>query len=181
MRSYKTEGIVVKRKNFGEADRILTIFTKKNGKIKIKAIGVRKINSRRSPHVELLNYSLLTLYKGHNLPILTEAQTINSFQKIKNDLTKIGFAYYLCELIDGLCPEGQENKIVFSLLKDSLQRLASEQEAALIIEDFEVNLLTFLGFYRRSYQAEKIDLTALIENLLERKLKTKQILPCFKK
>jgi len=54
MKSYKTEGIIIKRKNFGEADRILTIFTKNKGKISIVAKGVRKINSRRAPHIELL-------------------------------------------------------------------------------------------------------------------------------
>lgn len=176
MRSYKTEGIVVKRKNFGEADRILTIFTKKNGKIKIKAIGVRKINSRRSPHVELLNYSLLTLYKGQNLPILTEAQTINSFQKIKNDLTKIGFAYHLCELIDGLCPENQENKEVFFLLEKSLKHLSEEEDIASIIHEFEIKLLTILGFYKQSYPFEKIDTLSFIERLLERKLKARQFI-----
>ncbi|PIZ97846.1 MAG: DNA repair protein RecO, partial [Candidatus Levybacteria bacterium CG_4_10_14_0_2_um_filter_35_8] len=59
MNSYKTEGIVIKRRNLGEADKILTIFTKRYGKIQVKAPGIRKINSRRSPHVELLNYSAI--------------------------------------------------------------------------------------------------------------------------
>ncbi|MCL5020033.1 MAG: DNA repair protein RecO [Patescibacteria group bacterium] len=93
MRSFKAEGIIIKRKNFGEADRIITVLTRNQGKIQIKAAGVRKIQSRRSPHVELLNHSILFIYKGRgNLPVLTEAQTVNSFQDIKNDLTKTGFA-----------------------------------------------------------------------------------------
>ena len=60
MRSFKTEGIVIKRRNFNEADRIITVFSKRNGKINIKASGVRKITSRRSPHLELLNYSIFS-------------------------------------------------------------------------------------------------------------------------
>ena len=64
MRTHKTEGIIIKRRNYGEADRILTVFTKYNGKIQVKATGIRRIPSRRSAHVELLNYSVLNLYKG---------------------------------------------------------------------------------------------------------------------
>src|SRR3990167_4660571 len=108
MRTYKTEGIIIKRKNFGEADRIITVLTRNHGKIQVKATGVRKIQSRRSSHVELLNHASLFIYKGRgSLPILTEAETIDSFQDIKNDLTKVGFAYHICELIDGLCAENQ--------------------------------------------------------------------------
>ena len=62
-RAYKTEAIIIKRRNFGEADRILTILTKNYGKIQVRAPGVRKITSRRSSHIELLNFSSLTLYR----------------------------------------------------------------------------------------------------------------------
>lgn len=176
MRSYKTEGIVVKRKNFGEADRILTIFTKKNGKIIVRAPGIRRINSRRSAHVELLNHSLLTIHKSHSLNILIEASVINDFSEIKDDLTKIGFAYHLCELIDGLCPENQENDEVLFLLEKSLKYLGEEEDIVSIIHEFEIKLLTILGFYKQSYPFEKIDTLSFIERLLERKLKAKQFL-----
>jgi len=66
MKSYKAEGIVIKRKNFGEADRILTVFTKKYGKIKVLAKGVRRITSRRGPNVELFNQVELVLHQGRN-------------------------------------------------------------------------------------------------------------------
>src|SRR3989304_6032467 len=104
MRSDKTEGIIIKRKNFGEADRMLTVLTPRHGKIKIIAKGVRKISSRRSSHVELLNLSILTLHEGKIL-ILTEAETLNHFQDLKDNLKKSGLAFYLCELVDGLLPE----------------------------------------------------------------------------
>ncbi|MBI4096902.1 MAG: DNA repair protein RecO, partial [Candidatus Levybacteria bacterium] len=54
MRTFRTEGIIIKRKNFGEADRILTVFTKEYGKLQVKAKGIRRIPSRRSAHVELV-------------------------------------------------------------------------------------------------------------------------------
>jgi len=179
MKTYKTEGIIIKRKNFAESDRLLTVFTKRNGKIKVKASGVRKISSRRSPHIELLNYSYITLYEGRSLPILTEAQTIEDYSQIKGSLKKIGFAYYMCELIDGLCPENQENNTVFSLFEESLRRLCLEKDIVSVVREFQVDLLVFLGFYKRKQISQRNNVSILIEGLLERKLKTRQTIAQF--
>ncbi len=124
MRNFRTEGIIIKRRNFGEADRILTVITPNYGKISIKAAGVRKITSRRSAHTELLNHASLHLYKGKTFSILTEARMVEDFSGIKEDFTKVGLAYHLCELVDGLCPENQENRKVFYLLRDVLTQMS---------------------------------------------------------
>lgn len=174
MKSFKTEGIIIKRKNYGEADRILTVLTKDNGKIHIKAVGIRRIPSRRSPHVELLNHSLLNLYKGRNYSILTEAESLESFSAIKSDLEKIGFAYHLCELIDGLCPENQENEKVFQLLKNALTDLSVNKSFS--IREFEVQLLIALGYWNESGELTgNSDMRSYIESIIERKLKSYQI------
>ncbi len=128
MRNLRTEGIVIKRKNYGEADRILTILTKDHGKISVKATGVRKITSRRSSHIELLNHVAMGLYKANAFPVLTEAKMIEDFAPVKNDFSKVGLAYHLCELIDGLCAENQENSKVFFLLRNFLTQLAEGDE-----------------------------------------------------
>ncbi len=179
MRTYKTEAIILKRKNIGEADRILTVFTRQYGKVQIKAVGVRKIASRRSPHIEPLNLVLLTLYRGRNLPILTEAQTQENFSDIKDNLKKVGFAYHICELVDGLCPENQENRSVFVLLRNTLSRLSTGFDVAVTIHEFEVELLTILGFWSKTQLSVHMDTQSFIENILERKLKSKQILSRF--
>lgn len=178
MKNFKTEGIIIRRRNIGEADKLLTVMTKDNGKLTVKAAGVRRIRSRRSPHVELLNLSLLHLYKGPGIPVLTEATTIDSFPLIKQDLGKVGYAYHICELIDGLCPEYQENEQVYYLLKNTLSKLEKTEEVKDIIHQFEVQLLTMLGFWRVPSQipTERVNTQSIIENLLERKLKSKQIL-----
>lgn len=125
MRHVKTEAIIIKRRNYRDADRILTLFTKDYGKLHVRAAGVRKITSRRSAHIELLNHSILSLYKAHAFPVLTEAQTIDNYSEMKKDLHKVGHAYYICELIDGLCPENQELRQVFGLLQETLNKLNS--------------------------------------------------------
>jgi len=178
MRSFKTEGFVIKRRNFQESDRIITVLTKNYGKIQIKASGVRKITSRRSSHVELLNQSRLSLYKGRNLPVLTEVEVINNFQEIKEDLKKIGFAYHICEIVDGLCAENQENEAIFDLLKNTLEKLCKDKEPTKLIYEFEMELLSALGFYKNP-KVQNFDTKTFIERLLERKLKSRQFFPEF--
>lgn len=177
MRSFKTEGIVIKRSNYSEADRIVTIFTKQNGKIKVKATGVRKIASRRSGHIELLNYCIFSLYQGKNMPVLTEVEARESFPLLKEDLKRIGLALHVCELVDGLCAENQENPDIFMLLGQTLRKLSKETNLAEVVYQFELELLRLLGFHKQSQSTLKINTQEVIENILEKRLKTRQILP----
>ena len=78
-RSYSTQAIILKRFNYGEADRILTLFTDKHGKITVIAKGVRKPQSRKRGHVELFNHIKAYIVNGKSLGILTEAETIHNF------------------------------------------------------------------------------------------------------
>src|SRR3989344_5481538 len=180
MRSYKTEGIILKRTNFGEADKILTIFTKRHGKIKVLAKGIRRITSRRSPNVELFNCVTLFVHQGKTFDILTEAQVSNTFSSIRKNLELVGLAYYICELVDGLCAEHQPQQRVYELLLSTLNELDHG-----LIQKFESTLLFELGFLPASpaggqggpaVSAQKIDTTAYIENLLERRIKSKKFL-----
>lgn len=179
MRNFKTEGIIIRRRNSGEADRIITLFTKNNGKIQVKATGVRRIASRRSSHIELLNYSVVTLYKGYSLPILTEAQTICDYGGIKENLKLIGIAYHLCELVDSLCAENQENTRIFFLLYNTFHALSDGNELKQVVHSFEKNILSELGFFSNTTFARTADTHAAIEHILERKLKTTDLLPHF--
>lgn len=178
MRSFKTKGIIIKRRDFNEADRMITLYTEDFGKLEVKAQGVRRITSRRAPHIELLNYTEVSLYKGSSVTVLVEAQLINSFSEVKNNLNKVGFAYHICELIDGLCPEGELQPQIFSLLKNTLNELALTQgeELLFIVHDFEIQLLTLLGFWHKLPEASReLDTHQFIENILERKLKSHRI------
>jgi recombination protein O len=221
MRNFRTEGIIIKRRNFNEADRILTVLTRDYGKIQIKATGVRKITSRRAAHIELLNHTILHLYKGKTLSILTEAKMLEDFSKVKGDFDKVGLAYHFCELVDGLCPENQENSAIFYLLQRTLTTLSQEKDVQTIsmpryttveiddymlgefgldssrelttrtaisdasrvqihqstlLQDFEIALLSELGYWDRSDPVSKhFDTHDMIENILERKLKSRSI------
>lgn len=177
MRTFKTTGIVIRRKNIGEADRILTIYTKDMGKLQVKAKGVRKITSKRASHIEPLNIAVMTLYKGEGMHVLTEVEATNSHNTIKSNLSRVGMAYHICELIDSLCPEGQEQPEIYDLLEQMLQDLGSKEKVGEAIHAFEINLLTALGFTTSSHDLTGSKASIFIESILEKKLKSRQIIP----
>src|SRR5476649_2177365 len=92
MRTVKTIGFILKRRSIGEADRIITVFTKEEGKITIKAKGVRKITSKRASHIEPLNKAILGIYKTPGMAVLTEIETLVSYDAIKQNLARVGLA-----------------------------------------------------------------------------------------
>ncbi len=145
MRAFKTEGIVLKRSDFGEADRILTVFTLHRGKITVIAKGVRRITSRRAGNVELLNRVSMFLYPGKNFLILTEAESLDTYQKLKGDLTLSIYAFHILELVNRLTAENQENRILYGFLIEVLARL-SKNPRQILVRAFEAKVLSDLGF-----------------------------------
>lgn len=145
MRFLKTEGIILKRKNFGEADRILTVFSLQKGKISVLAKGVRRIVSRRAGNVELLNKVKIYLHQGKGMPILVEAESLDTYQKLKKDLILSTYAFHIIELVDKLTAENQENPNLYQELVEVLQRL-SINPRQILVRAFEVKILSVLGF-----------------------------------
>lgn len=145
MKAFKTEGIILKRKNFGEADRILTVFTLNRGKISIIAKGVRRITSRRAGNVELLNRVSMFLYPGKNFLILTEAESLDTFPKLKEDLTLSTYAYHIIELVDKLTAENQQNRILYGYFLEVLKKL-EKNPRQILVRAFEVKILSLMGF-----------------------------------
>lgn len=145
VRGFKTEGIILKRRDFGEADRILTVFTLHKGKLSILAKGVRRITSRRAGNVELLNRSLMYLHQGKNFWILTEAESLDTFPKLKMDLTLSTYAYHIIELVDKLTAENQEDRKLYTELVEMLKRL-ERNPRQILVRAFEAKILSNLGF-----------------------------------
>ena len=144
-RVYKTEAIVLKHINLGEADRILTLYTPNFGKLRAVAKGVRKPQSRLAGHVELLTRSAMMIARGRNLDIVTQGQIIDSFLPLRNDLWKTGCALYLAELVDSFSEEQDENYPLYRLFLDTLHRLESA-DVELTLRYFEIQLLNYLGY-----------------------------------
>src|SRR5258708_11287786 len=101
MPAVTTQGLILKRSNFGEADRVITALTDRYGKISIIAKGVRKITSRRAGNIEVLNLVKLHLFKARSYT-LSEAESIQTFPTIKENLTLSTTAFHVIELVDRL-------------------------------------------------------------------------------
>lgn len=145
MLGFKTEGIILKRKDLGEADRILTVFSLHRGKISVLAKGVRRITSRRAGNVELLNRVQMYLHPGKNFLILTEAQALDTFSRLKEDLTLSTYAFHILELTDKMTAENQENRLLYEDLVQVLERL-TQNPRQILVRAYEVKILSNLGF-----------------------------------
>ena len=184
-RTYRTEGIILKRINLGETDRILTIYTKHYGKIRAIAKGVRKITSRKGGSVEAFNHVSLFLVQGKNLDIVSEVEVINSFKSWRKNLKKVGLSYYFCELVDRLTPNSQANRAVFELLKNYLARIGKTPPrwpeellgGGKLVREFEEQLLEELGFgVPEALKNTSSSLKSYIETITESKITTPKIL-----
>jgi len=145
-RIYQTEAIVIKKNRFGEADRLLTLYTPAYGKIRAIAKGAMRPKSKLGGNVELLTHSLLMLAKGRNLDIITQAQTIDNFMTLKENLELISYGFYISELMDAFTEENTEDKQLFKLLLNTLRELSSGKDAVHMLHYFELQLLEHLGY-----------------------------------
>ena len=151
-RLYRTEAIVLRRQTFGEADRLLTLYTPGLGKIRVLAKGVRKPTSRKAGHVELFTHSRLLIAKGKSLDLVTQADTVNAFLPLRVDLERTSHAYYLAELVDRFTEEGEENGRLFDLLLNSLFWLGESQDIDLVLRYFDLRLLDYVGYRPELFQ-----------------------------
>jgi DNA repair protein RecO (recombination protein O) len=142
--NYKTRGIIIKRRNFGEADRILTIFTKNRGKISAIAKGVRKTLSKLGGHVELFYVVDLILSEGRNFDIVTGAEIIENFPNLRNNIKLAEQSYYIAELTDKLVNDSSEASEIYDLLYKTLESVNNKNNP-LALRYFELWLLSELG------------------------------------
>jgi DNA repair protein RecO (recombination protein O) len=146
-RLYRVEAIVLRRTDHGEADRLLTLFTPDLGKLRAIAKGARKPSSRKSGHVELFTHTHLLIAEGRQLDIVTQADTLDAFLPLRENLERVGYAYYLAELVDKFSEEGTENRAVFDLLLHALGALGEQSnEPDLLARFFELRLLQYVGY-----------------------------------
>lgn len=146
----KTRGIVLKRTNFGETDRIVTFYTSTLGKKRAKAIGARKIRARLGGHLELFMLSDIMIAKGQNLDTIISAQVISAYPNIRTDLHKASLAYFLAELVDKIVGEELKDTRIFNLLAHTMEVLNDKifliESLPILLIAFEMQLLNILGF-----------------------------------
>ena len=174
IKTYKTVGLILNQKNFFEADRLLTVFTKDFGRLRLLAKSVRKLTSRKRGHLELFSQVKIVCAKGKNLDLITEAETVNNFPVLRRNLNRVRIAYLLCELVNDLTAENQEHDDVYQLLLNNLLLLDSSSAPQNLIFNFEKSLLQLLGFGLPHTLTQSF-LEAHISSITEKPLNSKKI------
>ena len=146
-RSFRVDAVVLRHSDFGEADRLLTVFTRQLGKVRVIAKGARKIASRKAGHIEPFTHVRMQLSKGRDMFILTQADTVDAYLPLREDLILTSQAAYVMELLDRFTYEDEtEAPSTFRLLTETLSRLASKADPWLALRYYEMRLLDHVGF-----------------------------------
>jgi DNA repair protein RecO (recombination protein O) len=145
-RLYRTDGLILHHTDFGEADRLLTVFTPRLGRLRLLAKGARKPTSRKAGHVEPFTYVHMLVARGRNLDIVSQVETLETFRPLRQDLERASQAYYLAELINSFIEEGDENPTLFDLALATLARLCEARDRVLALRFFELRCLGLVGY-----------------------------------
>ena len=146
MKNTEAEGIVLRLTDFGEADRIVTLFTLEQGKMQGVARGAKRSKKRFAGALEPFAHLKLQLHAGTGLATLSSADILDIFSGIRADLERIGCAAYACELVERLTPEHEPTPRLFRLLYCYLERLNEAPASPSDRRFFAVNLLKILGY-----------------------------------
>lgn len=145
-RTLRVEAVVLRHSDWGEADRLLGLFTREQGKLRAVAKGARKVRSRKAGHLEPFTRVVLMLARGRDFFIVTQAETVDAYLPLREDLVRTSYAGYVIELLDRFTYEEGENRSLFSLLVDTLKRLSNDEDLFIPLRYFEIRLLDHLGF-----------------------------------
>jgi DNA repair protein RecO (recombination protein O) len=145
-RLYRLEAIIIRRRDWGEADRLLTLYSRERGKLQAVAKGVRKPASRKSGHVELFTRAKLLLARTRSIDIITQAETIEAYRSLRESLERSTLAHYFAELLDRFTGEAEPDQALFDLLDAALLWLCEDVDLNLVARYYELRLLELAGF-----------------------------------
>ena len=142
---YRDEGIVLRTYKLGEADRIVVFLTQGRGKVRAVAKGVRKTKSKFGSRLEPTNHCALQFYEGRELDIVTQAESIDHFRVIREDLDRFARASAMLETADQLAQEGEVNPRLYQMLLGALRTLEAS-DSPLVTPAFFWKVLALEGY-----------------------------------
>lgn len=142
----KLQAFVLSNSDYGESDRIVSLFTLEHGRLKGFARGARNSRKRFGPALETFARIDVQLSQKDGLSSLRSADVITLYAGIRGDLGAIAHGLYACELMECLTPEGQPLPRLYRLLAAYLERLDSSHVSDADRRMFEINLLNILGY-----------------------------------
>jgi len=144
-RLYVTDAIVLTRFDYGEADRIMTLFTPTHGKLKVIAKGVRRTTSRLGGALEPLAELRVALARGRTFDVVTQVEVNHAWLRLRDSLESAATAWYLAELADRSLEERHEAEGMYALLRRAYELLDAGMDAGRVARWYEMHLADELG------------------------------------
>lgn len=144
----RVEGLVLRTKELGEADRIVTLLTKQQGKMRTAARGARRGRSTLTAICQPFALGSYLIYMNkRSLHSINQGELVQPFRRLREDLVALAYATYFAELTDLCLPEEEPNDTVFDLLLTVFCRLEQDADnSALLARWFELHLMDLVGF-----------------------------------
>lgn len=172
-RQYSSEGIVLAKINYSEADRIIVIFSKDHGKLPFIAKSVRKIKSRKRGVLEVFNQIVFSASRGKGMDYIEEVEMVNSFPKIRHSLKKISLAYYFVEIAGRAIHEGEANLNLYEVVVSYLKKLELVKNLKELKVNYLYEVLVALGFWPKGKDLPNPE--GYIESVLERRISSERV------
>jgi len=169
---------ILKRKNVGESDKVLTIFTKTHGKLRVIAKGIRKITSRRGPHLDIFNEVKITIHKGKAWDTVSEVDSVSNRRNEYTTWMRMRGAYIVVEVIDKLLPDNEPQPTIYDRMGQAFSELggAKDSDVTTILLSFLNDILVTLGYVQREKPSSDFaDMIGYIEQISERKIRSMKL------
>lgn len=144
-RSYKTSAVIMRGRTYGEADRILTLFTSERGKIDAIAKGARRTKSHLAGRLEFGNEVLLGMHRGRNLDVVVSADILTAHWQHLVRPEPFAAASLVVEMVDAFCEPDLAQPEIYALLTAALGALGRAEEPLALLPRFSMRLLDALG------------------------------------
>lgn len=142
-----TRALVLRETKYKEADKILTVLTEDEGKLTVSARGVMRRGSRIAAACQLLTFSEMTLFENHGRWYVQEAQTVEQFLGLREDIALLSLGTYFAELLEAVSDEDSPNPEVLRLGLNSLFALSGGlYQPEHIKAVFEARLMCLSGY-----------------------------------
>lgn len=142
----KIDGIIIKTKDYGETHKIVTIFSRKLGKISAIARGAKKPKSRMAAVTQPFIYGQFFIYVNKGLSSIQQGEIIESFRAIREDIVKTAYAAYLTELTDKLLDDHTPNIDIYTQLYKTLEWIEQKEDVDIPMMMYEMKLFHAGGF-----------------------------------
>jgi DNA repair protein RecO (recombination protein O) len=143
---YRDRGVVLRTIKLGEADRIVSILTQGNGKVRAVAKGIRRPGSRFGARLEPTSHVALQCYRGRELDVVTQVETIDAFRALREHYGSLTHAVSMLEAADSVAQERERNQPLYRMLVGGLRTLATNP-SPLVAPAFFWKLLSLEGFH----------------------------------